>query len=252
MTRVQPVLDMGWRYLPLLLLALLWEGISQTGLISQYALPPLSGVLASWWELIQTSNYWDNLLASLSRGARGLGAAIVVGITLGVLMAWFKPVDATVGPIVQIFYPMPKSALIPLTIIWFGLGDMSKIFLIFLGCLLPVLINTFNGVRGAERTLVWSARSLGATRTRILWDVAFFSAVPDILTGVRTAMALGFVLLISSELVIASNGLGFMIRLMGEGGYFPEMFAVIFTVMLLGFVADRSFLALSRWLLRWR
>lgn len=246
------IAGVAWRYTPLVLLALVWEAFSRAGLVSAYALPPFSEVVLAWWKLLHTPSYYSNTGMSLWRGAVGFGSAIVCGLTLGVLMAWFRWANLLVGPIVQIFYPMPKTALIPLTILWFGIGHMSKIFLIFLGCLLPILLSTYNGVRGADRTLLWSAYSLGAGRTGVMWDVGLRSAVPDILAGVRTALALGFVLLISSELVIANEGLGYMIRLMGDGSLYPEMFAVIFTVMLLGFTADRAFLAFTRWMLRWR
>lgn len=241
-----------WRYTPLFLVALAWEATSRMGLVSAYALPPFTTVIAAWWELLHTQAYYYNVGMSLWRGAVGFAAATVSGLTLGVLMAWYKGVNLTIGPIVQLFYPMPKSALIPLTILWFGLGHMSKIFLIFLGCLLPILLNTYNGVRGTDRTLLWSSYSLGASRTAVLWDVGLRSAVPDILAGMRTALALGFVLLISSELMIANEGLGYLIRLLGDGGLYARMFAVIMTVMLLGFTADRLFLAFTRWMLRWR
>lgn len=246
------VLEVAWRYTPLALVALTWEAVSQAGIVSPYALPPFSEVLTAWWNLLQSPSYYYNVGMSLWRGAVGFGAALLAGLSLGVLMAWFRWADNAVGPVVQIFYPMPKTALIPLTILWFGIGHMSKIFLIFLGCLLPILLSTYNGVRGADRTLLWSAYSLGAGRTTVMWDVGLRSAVPDILAGLRTALALAFVLLISSELVIANEGLGYLIRLMGDGSLYPEMFAVIFTVMLLGFTADRAFLAFTRWMLRWR
>ncbi|MCC7274049.1 MAG: ABC transporter permease subunit, partial [Alphaproteobacteria bacterium] len=159
-------------YAPLLILALAWEGMSRSGLISNYALPPLSRVLAAWWGLLHDPDSYGHAAVSLWRGATGLAAAAVLGVTLGTLMAWFRPVNALVGPIVQMFYPMPKSALIPLTILWFGIGHLSKIFLIFLGCLLPIVISTYNGVRGVDRGLLWSAASLGAGRWTIMRDVA--------------------------------------------------------------------------------
>ncbi|MCC7275963.1 MAG: ABC transporter permease subunit, partial [Alphaproteobacteria bacterium] len=122
----------------------------------------------------------------------------------------------------------------------------------FLGCLLPIVISTYNGVRGVDRGLLWSAASLGAGRWTIMRDVAFMGAVPDILAGARAALALCFVLLISSELLISSGGLGYLIRLLGDGSQYPAMFAVILTVVALGFTADRSFQMLSRRILRWR
>jgi len=93
-------------------------------------------------------------------------------------MAWWKPVNVLLSPLVEMFYPLPKSALIPVTVIWLGYGDSSKILLIFLGCMLPVTIGAFNGARSSEQVLVWSARSMGANRLRMLWDVVVPSAMP--------------------------------------------------------------------------
>ena len=121
-------------------------------------------------------------------------------------MAWWRPVNVLLSPLVEIFYPMPKSALIPVTVLWLGFGDGSKILLIFLGCMLPVTIGAFNGARASDQALVWSARSMGANRLRMLWDVVLPSAMPELLNGIRTALALSFILLVSSELIVAREG----------------------------------------------
>ena len=152
------------RYLPLLLLAAAWELSSRLGLISSLVLPSLSKVIEAWIELIKDGDLITNGLASLYRGGVGLLLSIVVGAALGIVMAWWKPINTLLSPLVEMFYPMPKSALIPVTVIWLGFGDGSKILLIFLGCMLPVTIGAYNGARGADRQLVWSARSMGASR----------------------------------------------------------------------------------------
>jgi ABC-type nitrate/sulfonate/bicarbonate transport system permease component len=178
--------------------------------------------------------------------------AIVVGAALGVLMAWWRPVNALMGPLVELFYPMPKSALIPVTVLWLGFGDRSKILLIFLGCMLPVTLGAFNGARGSERVLVWSARSMGASRLRVLWDVVLPSAMPELLNGIRTAIALAFILLVSSELIEAQKGLGYLIGFLGSNGSYEGMFAVVLTVAMLGFTADRLYQLLMQRVLQWR
>ena len=121
-------------------------------------------------------------------------------------------------PIVQMFYPIPKSALIPIMMIWIGFGDASKIVIIFLGCMLPVTVSAFNGARGVDVFLIWSARSLGATRGEVLREVISPAALPAILAGIRTALALSFLLLVSSEFLISRNGLGYMISNLGDAG----------------------------------
>jgi ABC-type nitrate/sulfonate/bicarbonate transport system permease component len=182
----------------------------------------------------------------------GLLLAIVIGSGLGIFMAWWKPVNVLLSPLVEIFYPMPKSALIPVTVIWLGFGDGSKILLIFLGCLLPVAIGAFNGARASEQTLVWSARSMGANRLRMLWDVVLPSALPELLNGIRTALALAFILLVSSELIVAREGLGYLIGYLGADGAYTPMYAVVLTVAFLGFLADRGYLMIMNRMLQWR
>ena len=155
-------------------------------------------------------------------------------------MAWWKPVNVLLSPLVEMFYPLPKSALIPVTVIWLGFGDGSKILLIFLGCMLPVTIGAFNGARSSEQALVWSARSMGASRLRMLWDVVLPSAMPELLNGIRTALALSFILLVASELIVAQKGFGYLIGFLGANGSYDAMYAVVLTVAFLGFAADRG------------
>jgi ABC-type nitrate/sulfonate/bicarbonate transport system permease component len=240
------------RYLPLLLLALAWEAIAQLGLVSALALPPLSSVVVAWVDLIKSGELVTNGASSLYRTAAGLGLSIVVGTVLGILMAWWRPVNALLSPIVEVFYPMPKSALIPVTVLWLGFGDGSKILLIFLGCMLPVTIGAFNGARSSDQALVWSARSMGANRTRMLIDVVLPSAMPELLNGIRTALALSFILLVSSELIVARQGFGYLIGFLGANGSYEPMFAVVLTVAFLGFAADRVYQVIVRRALMWR
>ena len=240
------------RYLPLLLLGAGWEFAARSGVVSQLALPPLSHVLLAWIEMIRSGELISNGAASLWRAGAGLALAIAVGAMLGIAMAWWRPVNAALGPLVEMFYPMPKSALIPVTVLWLGFGNSSKILLIFLGCMLPVTMGAFNGARGSDQALVWSARSMGASRLRMLLDVVVPSALPEILNGIRTSLALAFILLVSSELIVAREGLGYLIGYLGANGTYDAMFAVVLTVAFLGFACDRAYQALMERLLLWR
>ena len=240
------------RYLPLLILLAAWEASTTFGLVSKQMLPGLSAIGASLWEMLASGELATHAARSLSRAGAGLATAIVIGVPLGLLMATFKTVKFTANPIVQIFYPMPKSALIPVMMIWFGLGDMSKIVLIFLGSLLPVVVSSYNGARGVNPFLLWSAASLGASRHTTLREIVLPAAMPEILTGVRTALAFSFILMVSSEFVIAKDGVGYLINQMGDGGAYPAMFAVILAVAAAGFTADQLYGAFMRYQLRWR
>jgi ABC-type nitrate/sulfonate/bicarbonate transport system permease component len=246
------VIAAALRYLPLLILALAWEAVSRAGLVSPDVLPPLSRVLAAWIGLVEEADFWTNAGASLYRAAGGLALSIAIGAPLGVLMAWWRPLRVVVNPLIELFYPVPKSALIPVTAVWLGFGDGSKILLIFLGCMVPVTIGAFNGARSSDLALVWSARSLGARRLRVLTDVVLPSALPELLNGIRTAIALSFVLLVSAELIVSRQGLGYLIGFLGAGGVYDAMFAVVLTVALLGFAADRLYQIAMRRVLVWR
>src|SRR6478609_11829886 len=240
------------RYFPLVLLAIAWEVVARLELVSTTALPPLSDVVAAGIDMIKDGELISNGASSLYRAGAGLALAILVGGALGIAMAWWKPVNVLLAPIVEIFYPLPKSALIPVTVIWLGFGDGSKILLIFLGCMLPVTIGAFNGARSSEQVLVWSARSMGASRLRMLWDVVVPSAMPELLNGIRTALALSFILLVSSELIVAQKGFGYLIGTLGANGSYDAMYAVVFTVSFLGFAADRIYQTFVHRVLLWR
>jgi NitT/TauT family transport system permease protein len=240
------------RYFPLLLLAVLWEIVPRLGLIDASAVPPLSAVAVAWWDLLRSGDLVSNGLSSLQNLSAGLVLGVLVGTSLGVLMAWYKPLDELVHPLVRALYPMPKSALIPVMILWLGLGSASKIASIFIGCLLPVVLSAYNGARGVDRVLVWSALAAGATRRAVLWEVVMPAALPEILAGTRNALALSFILLVSSEFVIGQRGLGYLISFLGEGGAYDAMFAGVLTVAAVGFFADRLYLAVMRRALAWR
>ena len=249
---MQAIAQASIRYLPLAILAFAWEMTARFDLIDSQALPPLSHVATAWADLLRDGELVDNGAASLYRGGMGLFLAVVVGGGLGLLMARWRLLDVFVNPLVELFYPLPKSALIPVTVLWLGFGDASKILLIFLGCMIPVTIGAYNGARGSEQALVWSARSMGAGRLRLLWDVILPSALPELLNGIRTALALAFILLVSSELIVSQQGFGYLIGYLGSTGAYEGMYAVVLTVAFLGFAADRLYQLLMQWLLQWR
>ena len=240
------------RYSPLLILALAWELAARSGLFASSALPPISKIALAWLDLARDGDLTKNTLASLWRTGAGLGLAILIGAVLGFAMAFWRGAETALSPVVELFYPLPKSALIPITALWLGFGDGSKILLICMGCMLPVTLGAFNGALSADRTLLWSARSLGASRLRSMWDVVLPSAVPELLNGIRTALALSFVLLVSSELIVSREGLGYLIGFLGSNGTYEAMFAVVLTVAFIGFLADQLFEAFVRRTLAWR
>jgi NitT/TauT family transport system permease protein len=249
---MQAVAQTVIRYLPLVLLAIVWEAAARLNIVDSQSLPPLTHVATAWVDLARDGELIDNGAASLYRGTLGLLLAVVVGGGLGLCMARWRLLDVFVNPLVELFYPLPKSALISVTVLWLGFGDGSKILLIFLGCMIPITIGAYNGARGSDHALVWSARSMGAGRVRLMWDVVMPSALPELLNGIRTALALAFILLVSSELIVSQRGFGYLIGYLGSTGSYEGMYAVVLTVAFLGFAADRLYQLLMQWLLRWR
>lgn len=240
------------RYLPIVLLFALWEFLARTGAVSEDVLPAFGSVLARLWELAADGELFVHVGASLLRVGVGLSLSVVIGSALGFALAGSQLTQKLVQPSLTFLYPLPKSALIPVIIIWLGFGHSAQIAVIFLGCLLPIILGAYNGAKGVENALVWSARSLGASAVETEWQIVIRAALPDLLAGIRVALALSFVLIISSEMVGARQGMGFLIAFLGDGGDYAGMFAATFVVTAIGFAADRGYLALYRHLLRYR
>jgi ABC-type nitrate/sulfonate/bicarbonate transport system permease component len=239
-------------YLPVVLLIIAWDLSSRSGLLSQDLAPSPGETFDALVTLWTSGDITRHAGISLFRELSGLLLSIAAGIVIGIGMARIEWVRILIRPSVTFLYPMPKSALIPILLLWFGLGHMSKVAAVFLGCLLPMVISSYNGARGVEPQLVWSARSLGASRSRVLWKIIFMAALPDIMSGARIALALSWLLLVSAEMMISQNGLGYLVAYYGETGDYANMFAGVATVIALGYFSDRLFLVLMRRLLRWR
>jgi NitT/TauT family transport system permease protein len=160
---MQTMAQITMRYLPLVLLALVWEAAARLHVVDTSALPPLSKVAVAWFDLMRDGELINNGAASLYRGSAGLLLAVIFGGGLGLWMARWRLLDVFVNPLVELFYPLPKSALIPVTVLWLGFGDGSKILLIFLGCMIPVTIGAYNGARGSDHVLVGAQHGSGPT-----------------------------------------------------------------------------------------
>jgi ABC-type nitrate/sulfonate/bicarbonate transport system permease component len=174
-------------------------------------LPPPNDVAAAGWELTKSGELWKHLRDSLKREFVAFLWA-TLAIPLGIAMGWWKAVEDQVDPVVEVLRPVPPLAWIPLSILWFGVGDTQNQFIIFLGCFFPILLNTIAGVKGVEPNLVRAARCLGAGEAKILWRVVLRAALPQIVTGIRIGLGVGWMALVAAELVGANSGLGFLIN----------------------------------------
>jgi NitT/TauT family transport system permease protein len=239
------------RIVPLVVMVLIWQAVSSTRLVDPSFLPSPVRVSYAIYDLLTGREIRDNLFVTLARAGLGLVLGSVAGVWLGLMMARSEVFRAYAAPIVGGTYSLPKSALIPLFILWFGIGTATTVCAVFLACLLPMVVNTFQGVSSTPRVLVWGAEALGTRPREMLLRVFLPHALPDIFTGLRVALGFSFVLAISSEMIASTNGIGKLIFMYGENGAYDYMFAAIGCIVVVAFVADRLLLALTRKCLRW-
>jgi ABC-type nitrate/sulfonate/bicarbonate transport system permease component len=239
------------RVLPLILIGLLWQAVSTFGLVDPAFLPSPARVIYAIIDLLTGREIRDNLLVTLWRAAIGLALGSIAGVWLGLMMARSQTFRAYAAPIVGGTYSLPKSALIPLFILWFGIGTATTVCVVFLACLLPMVVNTVQGVNSTPRVLIWGAEAFGTPRRVMLWRVFLPHALPDIFAGLRVALGFSFVLAISSEMVASTNGIGKLIFMYGENGAYDYMFASLACVVVVAFLADRLLLIATGKCLRW-
>src|SRR5215471_9977375 len=228
-----------------------WEILTRSGLISTKVVPTFSSVGIAAVDLVVSGTLGHHLLVSLYRALGGLALSLLVGVLLGFAMATSRPAERFFDPIVSLLYPLPKTALVPLTMVWLGVTDKAAILVVFLAGLLPVVVNTYHGVRSVERLLLWSARSLGTPSRRLFARVVIPASLPYIWNGLRIALPISFIVVISVELVASKVGIGNLINGYGALGVYDYMFAAILLFVLVAFVADRFTVRLGRGLLRW-
>lgn len=239
------------KIIPLVLVIAAWQAASSLGALPKSVLPSFFDVAAALGALVRSGEIVPHTAASLGRAGTGFLVAVAGGIALGILMARVRAVERAVEPILLLIYPVPKPALIPLFMIWLGIGDFSKVTVIALACLLPVVVATFNGARSVDDMLLWSARARGTSERRLLWRVVLPAALPQIAAGVRTAIAIAIIVLVSSEFISSESGLGYLIFSYGGVGADDAMLAVVIYLAVLGYLLDRFYLAGLRRLMSW-
>lgn len=197
-------------------LLFVWWLVTAIGLIPSLFLPPPADVVRKFYVLstkgFMDATLWQHLFASLTRIVVALVAAIGLGISLGIWMGSNAVVRGLFDPLVEIYRPIPPLAYLPLLVIWFGIGEFTKIFLIFLAILAPIVIATAHGIASVGQSRQRAALSLGASPSQLLWHVTLPAALPNILTGVRIGLGAGWSTLVAAELVAATRGLGFMVQ----------------------------------------
>lgn len=236
---------------PLAMVLAAWQLAASAGALPKSVLPSFADVVRALSALVASGEIFPHTWASLARAGAGLLAAVAAGIALGITMARVRVVRLAFEPILLLIYPVPKPALIPLFMIWLGIGDFSKIAVIALGCLLPVVTATFNAASSVDVVLLWSARARGTSPGRLLWRVVLPAIGPQIAAGVRTALAISIIILVSSEFLSAEEGLGYLIASYGGVGADDAMLAVVVYLAAIGYLLDRVYLLCLRRFMSW-
>lgn len=231
---------------------LTWEIAPRIGLVSIGSVPPFSAVLGGIASLLVDSGFWGNLGVSAGRWAAGLALAILIGVPLGVAMGRSKLLFALIDPILTMTYPVPKAALILVFVLWWGAGDLSRIAIIIMGCLIPIVISSYHGARAIETRLVWSARALGTRGgAPLLAKVVLPAALPQICAGLRLAIGISIFTLLASELLIRQSGIGSYMFTFLDDGQTVEVWACATMLATLAFLLDFGFVRLVKARLRW-
>ncbi|HEV2154774.1 ABC transporter permease [Bradyrhizobium sp.] len=192
-----------------------------------------------------------NILASLRRMAIGFGIAVLVSIPLGLLMGRSRAVAAFFNPLLMVIYPVPKAALMPIIMLWLGVGDVTKTLVIFLGVSLPVIYHSFEGAKAVEEKMLWSGAAMGLLPLQRLVRIVLPAALPEILTGCRTGLVLALITMITSEMIARQSGAGNILFNALDMGQYDTVFAMIIIVGAMGICLDAIFERVRARLVRW-
>jgi ABC-type nitrate/sulfonate/bicarbonate transport system permease component len=244
----------GWafaRMFSILALALAWELAARSGAFTPYMLPALSAVLERIWNDLFTGDLLTNTAVTLYRALSGflIGAAAGVALGMGIsrnrLTRWFF------DPIISVGFPMPKIAFLPVVILWLGVYDVSKITMIAVEAVFPVVTATVVGIRGVERELLWSARNMGAGERELLWQIALPAALPQIITGLQVALPIALIVAIVTEMFMGGYGLGGAMNTAARFADSRGVFAGIVEIAVIGYALVKGMTMMRRRLLLW-
>ena len=248
----------------LAVLLAVWWAVAALQLISPLFLPPPGQVLQKLITIavnmtkviagpqgFMDATLWQHLAASLTRIVIALLAAVLIGVPVGIAMGLNSTVRGILDPLIELYRPVPPLAYLPLMVIWFGIGETSKILLIYLAIFAPVAMSALAGVKSAQQVRIRAARSLGASRAQVLWLVILPGALPEILTGLRIGLGVGWSTLVAAELIAATRGLGFMVQSAGEFLATDVVLAGIAVIAIIAFLLELGLRALQRRLTPW-
>lgn len=234
---------------------LLWQLACAQGWISPLVLPSPLDIVTTTIDLIEdgyrTSPLWLHIAVSLGRALAAFIAAILIGVPLGLVMGLSPSLNAALNPFVQFLRPIPKIALVPLAVVWLGIGEASKFFLIFVSTFLSVVVGAVSAAHDVNRDLVRAAQTLGVSRRQLLFHVILPDALPQIFTTVRLSIGIGWTALIAAEMIAADSGIGWMV--LNASGYLRTDIVMLGILLLggIGFILDALVVKAQKILVPW-
>ncbi len=253
--RVLWLLDVAGRGLGILGIIsffLAWEIASRTGILNPFYFPPISQIVATGFELFARGTIWEHMAFSLTNFAVGFAVATLAGVLAGIPLGWYKWISKTLDPLLSGIYATPLIALLPLIIMLFGLGALSKIIMTFLAAVFPILINTMIGIANTDTNLIKMSRSFGASDSTIFFKVSVPGSLPYIVAGMRVALGRALVYIVVAEQYGAAMGLGYLSSVAAQRFQIATMFVPIVIIACLGAGLTELLKAFERRLDRWK
>ena len=232
-------------------LLVLWEIAAASGVMPAMSFPRMSAILATWWDLIVSGELLGELVPSLWRMFAGYFVGVALGVLVGLLMGYVRFFYTLLEPITEVLRPIPSPAYLPIVILFLGIDDEMKIFMIAFASFFPVLLNTYSGVRSVDPVQLQTARTFGVSGWNLLWQIVLPASSPYIFTGMRVSLAVALIVMVISEMVAASSGIGYFILSAQRGFKIREMFAGVLTLAALGYILNRLFLMIENRVLAW-
>jgi len=244
MSRLLPFLFVG-------VVLAIWEAVARSGAWSPLLFPSLAKIGNELMLFFTRAEMLTEALVSLERALGGFALAAVVGILLGIVMGRSRFVAALLDPLFSGTYAVPKLALFPIFIFVFGIGSLSKVALVFLECLYPIVIMTYAGAREVQEKLLWSARNMGASRAAILRRVVIPATTPFIFAGFRVAVPVAMIVVVITEMISSADGLGYQVIYAMASLKTDRMLAVVVVIAALGYLLDKAVVLARDRLIYW-
>jgi ABC-type nitrate/sulfonate/bicarbonate transport system permease component len=228
-----------------------WEAAARSRPDLSVHFPPASAVFLALGGIVRSGDLATHALATLRRFAEGYVLASVLAIGTGLVLGLSRGLHALVEPLIELLRPMPSVAIIPVAILFLGIGDEMKVAVTVYACVWPILLNTIDGVRSVDRVLVATAATFRLSAWQRFWKVVLPAASPQIVTGLRVSLAIALVLVTTSEMVVSNDGLGYYVLDLQRAFQTPEMYAAVVALGLIGYALNRLFLLLDARVMAW-